>query len=175
MGLVDDETWSRYQRRREQLHMARSALEGMRLNPSEDVVARLSAAGICGFRQPASAWTVLSRPDASWDQLARAAPLPAVDAEVAGQLEVEAKYGGYIQRAERRAAEAERMEAVPIPSDLGWLARLALSTEVRERVERARPVTLGQLARLPGITPAAVGAVAAWLASAQRDLAHPRR
>ncbi|MEQ1501656.1 MAG: hypothetical protein ABMB14_05465 [Myxococcota bacterium] len=56
------------------------------------------------------------------------------------------------------------MDDVAMPPDIPWLELDALSREVRERLDRARPATLGQLARLPGITPAAVGLVAGWLA-----------
>ena len=68
------------------------------------------------------------------------------------------KYAGYITRAERRAREARKLEQRVLP-ELDWMAVTALSWEVRERLAAANPRTLGQLERLPGVTPAAVSVV----------------
>jgi tRNA uridine 5-carboxymethylaminomethyl modification enzyme len=71
-----------------------------------------------------------------------------------------------VRRAERRAQLAAQMEHVALPADLDWHQLGALSREVRERLTAARPRSLGHLARIPGVTPAAVNIVAAWLARA---------
>ena len=79
------------------------------------------------------------------------------------RIEIDVKYAGYIARAERRAAQARKLQGVNLPSDLDYRALTALSSEVRERLAEARPTTLGQASRLPGVTPAAVSVLAAVL------------
>ena len=92
-------------------------------------------------------------------------PLDSPAAEDAlDQVEIDLKYDGYVNRAQRRARQAKRMESVEIPLGTDWMALHGLSTEVRERLSRAEPRTLGQVSRIPGVTPAAVHALAAWLA-----------
>ncbi|MEZ4240396.1 MAG: tRNA uridine-5-carboxymethylaminomethyl(34) synthesis enzyme MnmG [Myxococcota bacterium] len=162
LGLVDDETWRRFEARAAQRRTAEAALAAI-VRPTGERVAALEAAGVGGLRQPCTARALLGRPEVRYEQLSEVLPLPTVAPEVAAELEVDAKYGGYVERAQQRADAAAQMERVALPDDYGWVERLSLSSEVRERVRSARPQTLGQLARLPGITPAAVGAVAAWL------------
>jgi tRNA uridine 5-carboxymethylaminomethyl modification enzyme len=83
-------------------------------------------------------------------------PSPAVQAEV----ECEIKYAGYIDR-ERRAIERQRgLDELPLPSDMSYVGIRALSSEVREKLEAVRPLTLGQAARIPGMTPAALSILA---------------
>ena len=72
------------------------------------------------------------------------------------QLEVRAKYAGYIERQEQEIERQRRSEALPLPADLDYGRVAGLSTEVRQRLAAARPDTLGQASRLPGVTPAAV-------------------
>jgi tRNA uridine 5-carboxymethylaminomethyl modification enzyme len=85
-----------------------------------------------------------------------------LDPDAAEQVEIDAKYAGYVQRAARRAEAEVRLDHVALPA-IDWRAVDALSWEVRERLVRHAPRTLGQMRRLPGVTPAAVDTVAALL------------
>ena len=111
---------------------------------------------------------MLRRPDVRWADLAAALDLPTLSEEVAEQVEIDAKYSGYVQQAQRRAERARGLEHVTIPAETDWAGMHALSWEVRERLVRYAPTTLGQLSRLPGVTPAAVNVVAAWLSRRDR-------
>jgi tRNA uridine 5-carboxymethylaminomethyl modification enzyme len=164
LGLIDDPTWRRFEHRQQQVREVEEGVGRSVIRPTEEVVERLEAAGIGRLSRPTTVLELLSRPEVTWTRVAEALALPELPSEVAEQLEVDAKYGGYIRRAERRADLTRSMDAVVIPRDVDWLGMDALSREVRERLNLARPETLGQVGRLPGITPAAVGVVAAWLA-----------
>jgi tRNA uridine 5-carboxymethylaminomethyl modification enzyme len=96
-----------------------------------------------------------------------AAPQMAADASAAGDagrlaaqvslaLEVEAGYTGYIERAQAEIERTRSHEALPLPADLDYRALAGLSNEIRQKLGDARPATLGQAARVPGVTPAAV-------------------
>jgi tRNA uridine 5-carboxymethylaminomethyl modification enzyme len=112
----------------------------------------------------ASAFELLRRPEVSYEALLEIAGPPAwADAaderlarEVIRQIEVHARYAGYIERAQDEIERTRRHEETHLPADLDYAHVHGLSHEVRELLLRARPLTLGQAARLPGITPAAV-------------------
>lgn len=157
LGLVDDPTWAAFGARQEAIARGLAALE-QPVNPTGPVLAALSRVGLGGLKKPASARELLRRPKADWTKLASVVPLPELDEDVALQVETEVKYAGYIERARRRAAAGRRLDDVKLP-EVDWMAMTALSWEVRERLAAARPQTLGQLERLPAITPAAVSVV----------------
>ena len=150
LGLVDDERWTFFGRKRE---------------ATEAEVARLGRLRVQGV----SAFDLLRRPEVAYDDLAALtgqpearplADLAALDdrlpAAVRLQVEVRAKYAGYIERQQDEIERARHHETLPLPGDLDYAAVTGLSTEVRQRLAAARPGTLGQASRLPGITPAAV-------------------
>jgi tRNA uridine 5-carboxymethylaminomethyl modification enzyme len=78
-------------------------------------------------------------------------------------IETEVKYGGYIQQQERQMARMKDSERRPIPADFGFQGIPGLSREVQDKLERVRPATLGQAARIPGVTPAAVAVLDCYL------------
>jgi tRNA uridine 5-carboxymethylaminomethyl modification enzyme len=110
----------------------------------------------------ASLFQVLCRPGSSYADVARLAPVEAVDVHVARQVEVAAKYDGYIRRMLGDVERFRTLEARRLPDDLDYASVPGLSTEVRERLAQVRPRSLGQAARIPGVTPAAVGILAVW-------------
>ena len=148
LGLVDDARWTFFCHKRD---------------ATEAEVARLQSQRTQGV----SAFDLLRRPEVGYDDLAGLtgtetplADLAALDdrlpAAVRLQVEVRAKYAGYIERQQDEIARQQAHETLPVPDDLDYTAVAGLSTEARQRFAAARPVTLGQAARLPGITPAAV-------------------
>jgi tRNA uridine 5-carboxymethylaminomethyl modification enzyme len=163
LGLVDDATWALFEAREEARVRGDAALDE-RVLPTPDAQARVAAAGLGALTAASSARELLRRPEATYDAVRAVVPaLPALDADVAVQVEIDVKYAGYIARAERRAKDASRLADVTLPDDIDWTGVTALSWEVRERLHRHRPRTLDQLGRLPGVTPAAVQVVAAML------------
>jgi tRNA uridine 5-carboxymethylaminomethyl modification enzyme len=115
--------------------------------------------------RPATGTELLRRPELGYAVLAERLGLPELPADVAHPLEIEVRYAGYVERARRRAAKSADMERTALPRDVDWSTMPALSAEVRQRLAEARPATLGAAGRLPGVTPAAVNLLAAWLAA----------
>ncbi|MEZ4485916.1 MAG: tRNA uridine-5-carboxymethylaminomethyl(34) synthesis enzyme MnmG, partial [Syntrophotaleaceae bacterium] len=89
--------------------------------------------------------------------------------EVQEQLEIAIKYEGYIQRQVEQVERFKKAESMLIPDGFDYLALTALSAEVREKLERIRPQSLGQAARIPGVTPAAVSILAVMLRRDNND------
>jgi len=164
LGLIDDETWRAFESKQEQIAAGLEAARTVKLNPSQAVNRSLLAEGLTELRRPSTIEEVLRRPDVSWEQLARVADLPTIGPEASEQVEIDTRYAGYVERARRRAVRSTDLEGIRIPAAINWREVEALSWEVRERIERAQPENLGQLQRLPGITPAAVNVVAALVA-----------
>src|SRR5207249_5326798 len=105
---------------------------------------------------------LLRRPEVSYADLRRLDEDALTDPVVARQVEVAAKYEGYIRRMLDDVARFKRLEARGIPDGLDYGAVPGLSTEIRERLAQVRPRSLGQASRIPGVTPAAVSILTVW-------------
>jgi tRNA uridine 5-carboxymethylaminomethyl modification enzyme len=110
-----------------------------------------------------SAFDLLLRPEVDYDDLLEIVGAPdwsGVDdrlpLQVRAQIEVRAQYAGYIERQQDEVERQQRNEETRLPDDLDYLQLAGLSHEVRQKLSEARPATLGQAGRLPGVTPAAV-------------------
>lgn len=118
---------------------------------------------------PRSAFDLLGYPNVKWADLCRIWPeLQGTRADVVEQLEIDAGYAGYLGRQEADILAFRRDEELKLPPDLDYASVGGLSAEMQERLSRARPVTLGQAARLPGITPAALVALLAHVKKESR-------
>ncbi len=164
LGLVGDATWAAFEARAAAIESTHEALRTTRIAPTPAIMARLQAEGLGTMRKPIALQELLRRPEATYASVGRVADLPQVRQEVAQQVEIDVKYAGYIERARQRAAQAAKLDGRRLPQDIDWSQVTALSSEVRERLTHHRPQTLGQLGRLPGVTPAAVNVVVAMLA-----------
>jgi tRNA uridine 5-carboxymethylaminomethyl modification enzyme len=164
LGLVVDARWDFFQAKREATARETARLESCWVRPAEisDEEARSVLGGPLLREQ--RAFELLRRPGVDHAALcslpAVGAPAPLdddrLDEQVALQVDVQAKYSGYIERQRDEIERQRRSEQVALPPDLDYSRVAGLSNEARERLERARPLTVGQASRLPGITPAAV-------------------
>ena len=164
LGLIDDATWAAFEAREDLRERATTRLRDVMVVPDAATLGRMEAAGLGTLRKPSSAEEILRRPEATWAALQAVADLPDLPADVAAQVEAEVRYAGYIELADRRYERSKRLEHAALPEGIEWGAVTALSVEVRERLTRSRPRTLGELGRIPGVTPAAVEAVVGMLA-----------
>ena len=147
LDLVDDVRWASFEAKQAAVAAERRRLEGIRIH----------AAG-------STAATLLKRPEVGYADLAALAEVgaaatglgPEQQEQVELQVEVQAKYSGYIERQEREIARHARAESLRLPEDIDYAAVHGLSTEARQRLVAARPATLGQASRLEGMTPSAV-------------------
>lgn len=163
LGLVSDETWADFERRRDAISRGVAALDGLKIVPSAGTLAAMADAGLGTLRTPTCGAELMRRPEASWAAIARVVELPELDDEVVEQVETDVKYAGYLRRERARVAQARRLGRVRLDA-VDFQTIPGLSNEVRERLERARPETLQSASRLPGMTPAAVNTLAAHLA-----------
>lgn len=160
-GLVCDERWRRLTEKVEQKERLRQILGSLRLNSSTHQLQ-----GLNGDRPLAEVW--LRRPEASIHDL-----VVHLGAEFgAGALltaETEIKYAGYLEQQERQIARMREAEGRRIPFSFRYSDVPGLSREVRDKLERVRPETLGQAGRIPGVTPAAVAVIDCYLSLRSQD------
>lgn len=168
LGLVDDERWRRYQEKMDQVERGRIILEQERVQPSDrDLTEKL---GLGELKQGHSLVELLRRPEVSIGQLGAVSPeLADMRPEALEQLEIAIKYEGYIARQQEDVDRFRRLERTVIPRDFSFDGIDGLSLEVREKLERHRPETLGQASRIPGVTPAAIAVLAVMLRRGRPD------
>jgi len=159
LGCVGTERSAAFAAKTAALEAARSLARSLTLSPAEAARHGL-AINQDGVRR--SVHDLLAYPDIDLAGLAQVWPaLGDLDPAIAGQLEADALYAGYLDRQHADISAFRRDEALRLPVDIDYAGIAGLSTEVRERLTAARPMTLGQAARLEGVTPAAVVALLA--------------
>jgi tRNA uridine 5-carboxymethylaminomethyl modification enzyme len=164
LQLVDDERWQLFEAKQQACARELARLTGLRVKASEvpaDWARRVLHAPL---QRDVGAFELLRRPEVSYDALLEIAGPPAwleeaddrLPAQVRAQIEVHARYAGYIERQQEEIERARRNEETTLPQDLDYRQLSGLSHEVRQKLAEVRPATLGQAARVPGVTPAAV-------------------
>ncbi|TVQ87303.1 MAG: tRNA uridine-5-carboxymethylaminomethyl(34) synthesis enzyme MnmG [Deltaproteobacteria bacterium] len=156
LGLIDDRTWAAFEARAEAIERGLALAAETTVNPTAEVCTLMATLDTGKLRRPTTVEELLRRPDLSWASLAPGLGLPELPAEVSEQIEIDVRYAGYIARAQRRVARQRALEALPLPEQIDWEQVEELSRETRDRLAAHRPRTVGQAARLPGITPAAI-------------------
>jgi len=157
-GLVDDVRWGRFERKRDAISAEQQRLGGLPVVPGS---ATAQAFAVRFGREPSRdhrASDLLRRPEVDYAGLVALPGLgPGVDdPRVAEQVEIQAAYAGYLERQRIEVERNHRNETLPLPEGFDFDAINGLSNEVRQKLVAQRPVTLGQAARIPGVTPAAV-------------------
>ncbi|WP_043764697.1 tRNA uridine-5-carboxymethylaminomethyl(34) synthesis enzyme MnmG [Algiphilus aromaticivorans] len=157
LGLVDDTRWAAFEAKREAIARTREQLEQTWLTPSHPARESLAErVGPLPESSRVSAFELLRRPEVDFSLLAELDLADTTTDEiVAQQLSIEARYAGYIARAEAEVARMSQAENAQLPADMDYGAVSGLSNEVRDKLAAHRPETVAQAGRIPGITPAA--------------------
>ncbi|MEW6330028.1 MAG: tRNA uridine-5-carboxymethylaminomethyl(34) synthesis enzyme MnmG [Pseudomonadota bacterium] len=158
LGLVDDARWQRFSDKRDMIAREQQRLDQTWLRP--ETLPEADALRVVGqpLAREASLMELLRRPEVSYETLMSlpGAGEAVTDVEVAQQLEIQAKYAGYIERQAQEIELHRRHEETRLPPDLDYHHVRGLSVEVRQKLAAHRPATLGQAGRLSGMTPAAI-------------------
>ncbi len=157
MGLADDRRWRAFEAKRESIRAATALLEAERVSPGTEAAGALAAR--CGesLSKESNLLDLLKRPRVRAADIAAIVPgLAACSSEAVEQVEIQAKYDGYIKRQDEEIAKARAREEVVLPPDLDYAAISGLSNELKSKLSEARPATLARAARIPGVTPAAL-------------------
>ncbi len=162
VGLVDDQRWARFTAKRRAIEEETRRLQETVLTGKHNPL--LKEHGLAPIDGPTSLYDLLRRPEVTYETLLSLVPVeePA-SREVAEQIELAAKYEGFLRRQQQQVEQHQRMEHLLIPEDIEYSALRALSHEGREKLSRIRPRSIGQAARIPGIRPSDIAALLIYL------------
>jgi len=165
LGLIDDSRWNQFNRKRDAVAAEVERLRSTWVNPH--IISEAESIRVLGkvMEREYSLFDLLRRPEVAYDALMSlsdhkgmnvSASCVTTDKEVVDQVEVQAKYQGYIERQKDEVAKGLSHESTAIPAEMDYKSVHGLSIEVQQRLNQARPETLGQASRIQGVTPAAI-------------------
>jgi tRNA uridine 5-carboxymethylaminomethyl modification enzyme len=165
LGLIDDARWRRYSEKRDAIEREGVRLKRIVLTPAR--ISGIAAQQVLGqpLVRDANLLELLRRPGVSYEKLMTlpGAGEAIADQEAAQQLEIQAKYAGYIERQSDEIAKNRAHQETALPVDLDYFSVRGLSVEVGQKLAAHRPTTLGQAARISGVTPAAISLLLVYL------------
>ena len=164
IGLATAEAYQRVCDKKRTMKSLMSRLQESHLTPTTEINSQLEKIGSAPLRNQTSLAQLLRRPEISMSEITLFAPdVGALSEGIALQAEVEIKYAGYVDRQMEMVDRFKKMENVHVPEDLDYSEIIGLSREVCEKLMRIKPRSLGQAARISGITPAAISLLSVYL------------
>jgi tRNA uridine 5-carboxymethylaminomethyl modification enzyme len=164
IGLVQQEDYQRSAEKKKAVEAEIRRQQETTLVPTERINAVLTSFGSAPLKNPVSLAQILRRPEIPFSMVQSLSPSPfPISREAATEVEISIKYAGYIRRQEEGVERLRHLEEAYIPKNLDYTTVSSLSAEVREKLISLRPLSLGQAARIPGITPAALSLLAVHL------------
>jgi tRNA uridine 5-carboxymethylaminomethyl modification enzyme len=157
VGLIPDDLYARFCVKRKQIEDEIERLEGTRLCVTPDIRQRLMDAKLGDVGGPCSPAQLLRRQGVAYETLLDCLALDRhQDPELIEEVEIQIKYQGYIKRQMQQIGRFKKLETRAIPNSFPYEAIRGFSQEVREKLRRVRPASIGQAARISGVTPAAI-------------------
>jgi tRNA uridine 5-carboxymethylaminomethyl modification enzyme len=164
VGLVSEETYRKVREKYARVDEEVRRLESTGVPESPELDALLAAHGTTAVAGSARLSDLIRRPQLSYDDLSPFDPArPALAKPEREAVEIELKYAGYLRRQEKQVAEFKREESRLLPSDIDYLAITGLRVEARQKLQRIRPVSVGQAARVSGVSPSDIAVLLIWL------------
>ncbi|MPS41857.1 MAG: tRNA uridine-5-carboxymethylaminomethyl(34) synthesis enzyme MnmG [Pseudomonas sp.] len=156
LGLIDDERWAAFEAKREGIVREEQRLKSTWVRPGTPQGDAIAARFGTPLAHEYNLLNLLARPEIDYATLVELTEAPAVDNQVAEQVEIKTKYAGYIDRQQEEIAKLRASEDTKLPDDLDYASISGLSKEIQFKLGNTRPATLGQASRIPGVTPAAI-------------------
>ena len=163
IGLVTEERYKHFTERKEKLEEALSYIRTKRFTPKKEINEALERTGTAPLTTGTGADQILKRPEMTYRKMVEALGCPVFDAEATEEMEITVKYEGYIARQESAIRKAARMESEKMPADMDYLNLEGISIEARQKLDKIRPVSLGQASRISGVSPADMSVLMVYL------------
>jgi tRNA uridine 5-carboxymethylaminomethyl modification enzyme len=168
VGLVDDERYDAFTTKRSLLERTLDSLAKINIVPNEENQRKIANIGTVPLRSSTNLLELLRREEVSYEKLAGEFSLPRLPRVVAEQVEVQIKYQGYIAKQYLEVARALKLESKLLPQDINYLQIKELSAESAEKLQKVRPTSIGQAARISGVSPADIGVLMVHLEANRR-------
>ncbi len=156
IGLVNDERYARFTEKHTAVERTISELKKNNIAPSEENNAKLTVMGSTALRTGTNILDLLRRKEITYDKLKQAFDLPQLTPQVAEQIEIFAKYEGYIAKQRQEVERFMKLENKRLPEAIDYRAIKELSSEAAEKLDKVRPLNIGQASRISGVSPADV-------------------
>lgn len=156
LGLVSDERWQAFDRKREAVEQEKQRLETTYIQPNSAESAKLAGKLTTPLSREYSLADLIRRPELGYTDLCELHGEGVSDPAVAEQVEVAFKYAGYIERQRSEIEQMRKQEDTPLPADLDYAQVGGLSNELRSKLQAVKPVSIAQASRIQGMTPAAI-------------------
>ena len=156
LGLVDDHRWQQFSEKQEAIAVETQRLKNTWIQPNSDLSEKLLEHIDHKISHEYSLFDLLKRPELNHQIIGDLLPNEKPDAKIAQQVEIDAKYSGYISRQQDEIDRLQRHENTLIPGSFNYAEVKGLSNEVKQKLGEARPDTLARASRIPGVTPAAI-------------------
>jgi len=156
LGLITDSHWQSFCEKREAIEIERQRIKSTWIQADSSEAKQLEPLFKNKLAREYSMYDLLKRPEVTHADLSSLTPDLEIDSQVSEQVEIDAKYSGYIERQQEEIDKLRRHENTAIPVTFDYEKVSGLSNEVKQKLNEAKPETLARASRIPGITPAAI-------------------
>lgn len=154
IGLVDDSRYEKFTTKRSEVERNIASLAAWSVSPSEENNSKLSQIGTTPLRNGSNILDLLRRKEVTYQNLQQVFGLPELDAHISEQVEIFAKYEGYISKQRQEVERALKLENKALPENFDYHTIKELSSEAAEKLSKVKPTSLGQASRISGVSPA---------------------
>lgn len=168
IGLVHDDRWNRYCRKKESIDNVLKLLQDTPINPNAETLEKLRNAGMDEIHSSTTIFDLMRRPNVDYEKVRELFDLPELNDEVRQQVEISISYEGYIKKQQEQINRMEKLENKLIPETLDYSLVPSLRDEAREKLADIRPVSVGQAGRISGVSPADVSVLLVYLEQQKR-------
>ncbi|MDF2875194.1 MAG: mnmG 2 [Sporomusa sp.] len=163
IGLVSNERYERFIAKRETIQSTLSLLKSRQITPVSEIQAKLAVLGTAELRTGITLYDLLRRTEITYDAMRTQFDLPEVPPLVKEQIEIAVKYEGYIQKQIEQVERSAKLETKRLPEDIDYNQISGLALEARQKLNKIRPLSVGQAARISGVSPADISILMVYL------------
>lgn len=168
IGLVNDERYRHFTEKRDSIEATLTLLRSIIVTPTADTQAKLAALGSVELRTGTSLYELLRRTEISYEGLQQHFDLPDISDAVRLQVEITVKYEGYIKKQIEQVERAAKLEVKLIPETIDYSQLNGLSREAKQKLAQIRPISIGQAARISGVSPADISILMIFIEQERR-------
>lgn len=169
VGLVSDERYARFVKRRDSIKNTIELLNEIRIHPNKETLAKMQEFELGSIHNTVTAADLLKRKEISYDDLKHIVELPEISEDVKKQVEITLVYEGYIKKQLEQVERMEKLEEKLLPEDINYDEVSSLRDEAREKLNAIRPISIGQASRISGVSPADISVLLVYLEQYRRQ------
>lgn len=169
VGLVSDERYARFVKRRDSIKNTIELLSEIRIHPKKETLAKMQEFELGSIHNTVTAADLLKRKEISYDDLKHIVELPEISEDVKKQVEITLVYEGYIKKQLEQVERMEKLEEKLLPEDINYDDVSSLRDEAREKLNAIRPISIGQASRISGVSPADISVLLVYLEQYRRQ------